>query len=229
MGRIRKNEGIASEMRTPSGFHLYETSTADSRMQTEYAPPYIYLSNPHDAIIQLINNDNQGNPHIAANGWLVLNSGNGNPIAFNYDNNNPACIHNAISQHYQINYAGAGVVAIYGENSLSAQTATGITITTYIPNAAGNYEISAACDITSYTSGGLEMTVSWTDENGTARVAMLLLASLSGTTSTSAAATGPFSAIPYRLRAAVSTTITVAIAGTFVATYDATAAIKQTG
>ena len=233
MSRIRKNEGIASEVRTPMGFHLYESLTEDPRITSEISAPYLFVTNPSGATLQLSSND-INNPRISSSGQLVLNSGNvyglKNGIYLNLDTGYPIYLRNSIAPDYEITVAGAGVSTILGENSISAQTATGTTITTFTPTIAiGNFEISAACDITSYTSGGLEMTVSWTDENGTARVATLLLASLSGTTSTSAAATGPFSAIPYRLRAQINTAITVATAGTFSATYDATAAIKQTG
>ena len=124
---------------------------------------------------------------------------------------------------------GLGVTTIFAENTITSQTTSGTTIATYTPGSAGNFEITADYLITAITSGGAEIQVSWTDEGGTARTATLLLASLSGTTGTGATTTGPFSAIPYRLRSSANNAITVKTAGTFAATYDASAAIKQTG
>lgn len=213
---IRINQGVASQVRTPNGFEFVDTSQDAKIGSSTAGNGYILLANGTGC--QLYS--------VTGHDWVVANGGGWFYVEVPIASQHPS---NTFVEAAGIDTAGLGVPSIYAENTITAQTTSGTTITTYTTGGGGNFEITAEYLITAYTSGSAEIQVSWTDEGGTARTATLLLADLSGTTATGAAATGPFSAIPYRLRSSANNAITIKTAGTFSATYDASATIKQTG
>lgn len=218
--------GTASKLQTPNGWKIYDNPSNTDQLALQY----LSATNPDGDIPGFKANAPSGGTYydMHFSNWYVRGNNGSIFSDFTY-----AVLEFAntglISNIYGVPTAGLGLPAIYGENTITAQTTSGTTIATYTPSSAGNFEISAEYLITAITSGGAEIQVSWTDEGGTARTATLLLASLSGTTGTGATTTGPFSAIPYRLRSQANSPIAVMTAGTFTATYDASAAIKQTG
>lgn len=112
--------------------------------------------------------------------------------------------------------AGLGVVPTYAEKSVTAQTTTQ-TIVTYTPTTNGVFSIGGDTDASAYTSGTLTMTVTYTDWSGNARtVTMCSIAVLTDC-----------QASTITIMDKASSAITIATAGTFVATYDAAAYIGQ--
>lgn len=139
---------------------------------------------------------------------------NGNGIASTYAN---------------ISTAGQGIPSIYAYNRSTAQTGAIGSLATYtLPATDGSFLVSANINITAFTAGTFNTTVTYTDETNTSRTLTLNFSSITGTLGITLAAAGAFEGIPVHIRAKASTSITVATSGTFTTlTYNAEASITQ--
>ncbi len=91
-----------------------------------------------------------------------------------------------------------------------------------------DYEITGNILVTAFTSGTVNLAVSYTDENSAVHSNdILAFISAAGTVTTGGNTAGAFKMLTVTIRAKASTTITVSTAGTFTATYNADASIRQ--
>lgn len=140
-----------------------------------------------------------------------------------------------IISYRNISTAGLGVPSIYGSANITAQSSNA-TICTYT-NAAtdGDFEVSAAMNVTAATGISTSLSVTYTDVNNAAQTLILPVQLAGGTGGTYLAsglviATGDYSTPVQHIRVKASTVITVkTAAGTFTGvTYSASGKIKQT-
>lgn len=122
---------------------------------------------------------------------------------------------------------GKQVVNAIASANLTGQTSTVASIAAYTPSSTGTFDISGYIRCTAYTSGTIQLQVTYTDETGTAQTNVIPLVNTSGTPVTGANTGGMWSAMPRTIRANTSTAITVKTVGTFGATYDVGAYIHQ--
>lgn len=131
--------------------------------------------------------------------------------------------------------AGLGLPAIYGSANITAQSSNA-TICSYT-NAAtdGDFEVSAAMNVTAATGISTSLVVTYTDVANNAQTLILPVQASGGTGGTYLAsglviATGDYSTPVHHIRVKASTVITVkTAAGTFTGvTYSASGKIKQT-
>lgn len=136
-----------------------------------------------------------------------------------------------ITTYNNVATAGWGIPAIYGQGRSTAQTAAVTSVATYTVGAAdGSFIISANCNITAFTAGTFNVTVTYTDETNTSQTLKLNFSSVTGTLGIALAAAGPFEGIPAHIRCKASTAITIATSGTFtLLTYNVEGYITQIG
>lgn len=130
--------------------------------------------------------------------------------------------------------AGEGAPAIYAAGRAIAQAAAVASVASYtLPASDGTYEVSANVLVTTATLHSFNVTVAYTDEGNTARVATLNFSTIAGVISnaaiTNAAGAVPYEGVPLHIRCKASTTITIATTGTFTTVaYNVEGIIKQT-
>lgn len=131
--------------------------------------------------------------------------------------------------------AGWGVPAIYGYGRTIGATAAVASVATYTVGAAdGSFEISANVLVTTSTVHSFTVTIAYTDEGNTARVAtqdFILLGGTSATSITNAQGAIPYEGTVRHYRCKAGTTITIASAagGTYTTVvYNIEGIIKQT-
>ena len=118
-------------------------------------------------------------------------------------------------------------------NRATGQTAAVASLIAYsVPSAGdGTYIITSNVLVTTSTTHSFTVTVSYTDEGGTARTLTLAYSQLSGTfitAITNVTGAGPYEGIPVVIRAQASSTITIATTGVFTTvTYNVEAQILQ--
>lgn len=122
---------------------------------------------------------------------------------------------------------GKQVVNAIASANLTGQTSTVSSIAAYTPSSTGTFDISGYIRCTAYTSGTIQLQVTYTDETNTSQTNIIPLVNTSGTPVTGANTGGFWSAMPRTIRANTSTPITVKTVGTFGATYDVGAYIHQ--
>lgn len=124
-------------------------------------------------------------------------------------------------------------VMVAGPSTRKSAVTSAQTLSTFTVGAAdASFEVSANVLITAATTHSFNVTVSYTDEGNTARVATLNFATLAGVISnaaiTNVAGAVPYEGVPYHIRCKAATSITVATSGTFTTvTYNAEGLIKQ--
>jgi len=123
--------------------------------------------------------------------------------------------------------SGNQVVSARASGDLTGQTSTVSSIAAYTPSSTGTFDISGYIRCTAYTSGTIQLQVTYTDETNTSQTNIIPLVNTSGTPVTGANTGGFWSAMPRTIRANTSTPITVKTVGTFGATYDVGAYIHQ--
>jgi hypothetical protein len=134
-----------------------------------------------------------------------------------------------ISSYKGVSTAALGIPSIYGYGRFTAQTAAVVSVASYTNGAAdGSFLISANVNITSFTAGTFNTTVTYTDETNTSRTLTLNFSSITGTLGIALAAAGAFEGIPAHIRVKASTAITIATTGTFTSlTYNVEGLITQ--
>ncbi|HYT44093.1 MAG TPA: right-handed parallel beta-helix repeat-containing protein, partial [Methylomirabilota bacterium] len=123
-----------------------------------------------------------------------------------------------ITKYNGITTAGFGVPAIVGEGDLTGQTGTVASVAAYTVGAAnGVFKVGGDLDVTAFTSGTINLQVTYTDWNSGAQTitidSVALLADTPGNEVT--------------IMAKASTSITIKTTGTFTATYNVAATITQ--
>jgi hypothetical protein len=149
---------------------------------------------------------------------------------------------------YPSGISGVGMVTAYGAvfstmfgggNGLSYVGAT-TSASTGVISATSNIvsgslpqiqliEVGAEMNVSAYTSGTIQIQVTYTDRNNNAQTVILPLVMDNGTVTSGAAATGNFRTAHITLRAQLNTTTTIKTIGTFTATYQASGFIRATG
>ena len=130
------------------------------------------------------------------------------------------------SQYKEIGTAGLGMALILADVDLTAQSAIISNLCSASLSMNAKLRVSGYLNITSFTSGGISLNVSYTDETGTIQNLTLPLLNNS-TLQSSANALKNFPVPPVPLRVKAGTTLTVEVTGTFVATFDVGATIEQ--
>lgn len=123
--------------------------------------------------------------------------------------------------------SGKQVVNAIASANLTGQTSTVASIAAFTPTSTTTFDISGYIRCTAYTSGTIQLQVTYTDETNTPQTNVIPLVNTSGTPVTGANTGGFWSAMPRTIRANTSTAITVKTVGTFSATYDVGAYIHQ--
>jgi hypothetical protein len=125
--------------------------------------------------------------------------------------------------------SGHDFVGAATNNQLGSTTAPATVASFALPTNAAvqNMEVGAEMKVTAYTSGTIQIQVTYNDRDGAAQTAMLPLFADNATLSTGAAATGNFRSptVPVLVNTA---TVTIATIGTFTATYKASGFLRAT-
>lgn len=119
---------------------------------------------------------------------------------------------------------------IQGSGRQTGQTAADASVTTYtLPAADHSFIVSANVNVTAFTAGAINATVTYTDETNTSRTETLNFSALGGTIGIAIGAAGAFSGVPSHIRCKASTTITVAttVPISFTGTYNVEGVITQ--
>ena len=118
-------------------------------------------------------------------------------------------------------------VASRNKEILTSQTGA-VNVMSYIPTIDNPLLISGGFYCSAYTSGGPQMTCTYTPHGQTSTTTIVMsVMNSAGTIGTSINTTGPYTAQTITIYPATATSVTIAVAGTFVATYDVFADIKQ--
>jgi hypothetical protein len=133
-----------------------------------------------------------------------------------------------ITTYANIPALGWGVMPIYAQNRLTAQTAAATSVATYTVGAAdGSFLVSGNVNVTAFTSGSFTFQVVYTSESNSAITANLNGHFISGYT-TSISGAGSVEMQPIQIRALAGSTITLRTAGTFTnLTYNVEGTIMQ--
>ena len=122
--------------------------------------------------------------------------------------------------------AGVGLPAIVAYGRVTGKTSGQNSIAVFTVGANdGTFLVSGNVNCTSYSSGNINIQVTYTDETNASDTVSLQGHFTSGYT-VNVSGTGAFECQPVQIRAKAGTSITVKTAGTFTATYNAEGAIR---
>lgn len=157
-----------------------------------------------------------GHTGLAGNGYVTIGAGGPNVNISNV----AAVDMQPLSQFKGVSVVGLGFPINRAQNRLTGQTAA-VTVTSFKPSgtAVEQAEAGGWIDITAYTSGTINLEVSYTDGTGTARVVTIA----------SASALGPSDSGVVHFDVTEGNTITLETAGTFTATYNVGGTIFELG
>jgi len=224
------------------GFELYGPGTTDVKLLIVYVKQTDFYSGATTVAVKKVFT-------IAANGDLIhyydagnyrteFIDGNGN-VTITLTGTTPAYsitntlrLIDKIGFYNGINTAGWGMPAIYASGRSVAQTGAVANVTSYVVGASdGSFLIQANVLVITSTAHVFQVTVSYTDEGNTARVANLMFSVLTGGTTPNITNTDgaiPFAGYDLRIRAKAGSTIQIATTGTFTTvTYNVEASITQ--
>jgi hypothetical protein len=152
-----------------------------------------------------------------------------NGSAWAPNNNMPVNSSGKFTGYGGVNTSGNGVIPVFGSGHAYAQTGAVTTVASYATGGAnGEYWVSANVNVTTYSAGTFTVTCAYTDENSTPRTLTFNFSTTAGVLGTAIAAAGAFEGLVMHIKAAASTSITIATTGTFTSlTYDVSAVIAQ--
>lgn len=127
----------------------------------------------------------------------------------------------------QFYIAPPGSPILQATNKLTGQTAAVSSVASFTPGHDSIVQVGGGLLVTSYTSGTINLQVSYYDQSGTSQTATLILQNNSGTATAGAGASGAFYGNDLDLVAQAGHSVTVLTSGTFTATYNVSANIKQ--
>lgn len=133
-----------------------------------------------------------------------------------------------LSQYNGLTLAGLGLVAVVARGHLAGQTSAAASVATFTPASDGTFEICATALITAFTSGALNVRVSYVDDNNVSRTTdQLSFLNFAGGISSGPNSTFSWRGLPCQIRAKGGSAITIFTNGTFSLTYDIEGIIKQ--
>lgn len=212
------NIALGSNEITTTDYAIAESASSIVIVTTGNSELQIKGLTPQLGLIDTTASQTTPNKYLQCSGGIFsINNSADNAYLFRLSDTGLVYFYNTVTLFNNIATAGYGVPAIFGIDNRTGRTAAdGSAITLYsVPSTTGLFQVIIDIFATAYTSGTATYTITWTENSGTRTLAV---------TATVLNTLGTAQAL---IRPDASTNITVQLTGTFTATVNVGAVVKQ--